>query len=297
MIPLIRLKKELEFNKELTNVVDVLKGIAAARFHVLQKQLVLFQHFFKTVERFLTLMDETQVAHPFVQPRNNVTGVIMVTSDAGFLGGLNSQVIAKGLQASASRGLLTIIGERGANYLRDLHLQYAAFPGIEDAARLKRALAIKDHVLRQVRQGSCGKLVVVYPRPVSMTQQQITVETLLPCTAWAPRGNVATPRDTLWESRPADVIEYLVDQWIGHRLAEIFALSRLSELAARVTHLEGSYQELQTRGKKLRLQYFRARHEIIDRGIREIFAAQILARHRAEGAPADAVGATHERAG
>ena len=76
----------------------------------------------------------------------------------------------------------------------------------------------------------------------------------------------------------SSVLDYVVTQWVGYRLAEIFALSRLSELAARVAHLEGSYQELQQRGKKLKLHYFRARHEMVDQGIREVFAGQFFAK-------------------
>lgn len=289
MIPLNRLKKELDFNKDLTNVVDVLKGIAAARLHVLQKRLTLFESFFTACYDILSTLDVTQVSHPFVRPATQVASVLLVTSDGGFLGGLNSQVIAQGLHEGGPQALLTVIGERGAGYLRDLRRPFTACPGIQEASQLALALQVRDHVVQQVRRGQSGKLLVVYPKPVSFAVQNVVVETLLPCSAW-PRRQPVQARDMVWESSPADVVEYVVTQWVGHRLNEIFALSRLSELAARVTHLEGSYQELQQRGKKLKHQYFRSRHEIIDRSIREIFAAQLLYRHQAEQEPSgDAV--------
>src|SRR5207253_2870288 len=80
----------------------------------------------------------------------------------------------------------------------------------------------------------------------------------------------------IWESTPEVVLKYVVHQWIEYRLLELFTLSRLSEMAARVMHLEGSYQELLRQGKKLKLQYFRGRHEVIDRSMREVFSAQLL---------------------
>jgi len=277
MIPIARLKKDVQFNTELTKIVDVLKGISAARFHVLERQLALFEPYFKAAEEILATLDVTQVAHPFVQPSRQTVGVVMVTSDAGFLGGLNTQVVNTGLRQGGSDRLLTVIGERGANYLHDLRQDCTAFPGIEDASRLSLALAVREHVARQVLEGQCGRMVVVYPKPLSFAVQEVTVETLLPCSAWIPKPEDRPPEaDVLWESLPSDVVEYVVIQWIGHRLDEMFAMSRLAELAARVIHLEGSYQELTQRGKKLRLQYFRARHEIIDRSMREIFSAKIL---------------------
>ena len=125
--------------------------------------------------------------------------------------------------------------------------------------------------------------------------ERVTAETFLPVTDW-PSGRqekVAkgqAPLDqrrystgqVIWESRPQDALEYLITQWMAHRLSTLFATSRLAELAARAVHLEGSYQELQQQEKKLRLQYFRSRHEVIDRSMREIFATQLLYRKKEE---------------
>ena len=278
MIPLTKLKKDVQFNTELTKVVDVLKGVAASRFHVLERQLSIFDDYFKAAEGFLELIDWEQVAHPFVRAGTTTVGAILVTSNAGFLGGLNTQVISLGLrEADGAKGVYAVIGERGASALREARLSCTFFPGIEDASRLALALSVRDHVVRQVLGGACGRVVLVYPRPVSFSVQEVTVETLLPSGAWVPQESRKTlSRLMLWESPPEDVAEYVVAQWLGHRLDQVFALSRLAELSARVVHLEGSYQELQRLGKQLKHAYHRARHEVIDRSMREIFAAQLL---------------------
>jgi len=138
--------------------------------------------------------------------------------------------------------------------------------------------------MQQIANGECGSLLVAFPNPISFSSQEIVVETLLPCQSWLAKDapSSSTLIDPIWESHPEDIIEFVVFHWIGHRLSEIFALSRLAELSARVVHLEGSYQELLRRGKKLKLQYHRARHELIDRSMREIFSAQILYKKLAE---------------
>ena len=78
------------------------------------------------------------------------------------------------------------------------------------------------------------------------------------------------------ESSLEHVLEYLVWAWLGGKLYEALGSSRLAELAARSVHLEGSTQELQRRRGRLMRRYFRERKEVIDRSMRELFAARAL---------------------
>ncbi|MCM8812134.1 MAG: F0F1 ATP synthase subunit gamma [Candidatus Omnitrophica bacterium] len=279
MIPLNRLKKDVQFNTDLTHVVDVLKGIAAARYFVLQRQLVLFEKYMEAAGEILSLIDFREVSHPFAAPRSDRAGVLLVTSDAGFLGGLNARVVHAGLQQAGIDGSITVVGERGVIYLRGVQRRFSTFPGIEDASRLALACSIRDHLVKQLLSGACGKLVVVYPKPVSFSHQEITAEVLMPCTAWIqPKEDPVNRAAIIWESSQNDLVDYVGREWISHRLEQIFALSRLAEFAARAIHLEGSYQELLRRGKTLKHQYFRSRHEVIDRSMREIYAAQLFSK-------------------
>jgi ATP synthase F1 gamma subunit len=285
MIPLPKLKKEVQFNQELTYMVDVLRGIAISRYYVLEKQWVPFEEFSEVCTDILGSLDLDGLHHPFVQPASSVHAVLMVTSDAGFLGGLNAQVVTVAVEEAGPEGLLTVVGERGASYLADMGRTFTPFPGIQDASRHALAEAVKDHLIHEFLARGCGRLSVVYPKPISFAVQQVVVEPFLPITAWSrPLATERSPGSVLWESQPKDVLEYVISQWMTHRLSVLFALSRLAELAARALHLEGSYQELQRQGKRLRLQYFRTRHELIDRSIREIFATQLLYKRKEDSA-------------
>jgi F0F1-type ATP synthase gamma subunit len=52
-------------------------------------------------------------------------------------------------------------------------------------------------------------------------------------------------------------------------------MARLAELAARFSHLETSKGKVDQLNKELKLQYFRQRHEMIDKNIRELFCARL----------------------
>ncbi len=277
MIPLVKLKKDVAFNGLFTKIVDAMKNIAAARFHVLQRQMSLFEPFSDAAGTILAGLNLQGLSHPFLQATHETTHVILVTSDEGFLGGLNAQIVNAGLQEGGSGCRLTVIGTQGRQYLRDAQSRMVVFAGITDSTRFERAVAVRDHIVREVLQGRCGRVLIAYPKALSFAVQEIQVETLLPCTGWISQSKQpAQSIGLVWESDPTDVVEYIVTGWLAHRLDEIFAMSRLAEMAARAIHLEGSYQELLRQGKKLKYQYLRSRHEIIDRSIREISASQIL---------------------
>jgi F0F1-type ATP synthase gamma subunit len=64
--------------------------------------------------------------------------------------------------------------------------------------------------------------------------------------------------------------------FIGQKIYEILGLSRLAEYAARYIHLEESTDKITEDIKKLKLKYFKIRHEIIDQQMRELSAAKAI---------------------
>jgi ATP synthase F1 gamma subunit len=279
MPALVKLKQDIQFNVRLGGLLDALKSIAAQQFQSLERAFRSNPAFFEAVQTIAGTFDLERMVHPFTQ-REGPIGVIAVTSDTGLLGGLNQQVVATAVQEyRRTPGELIVIGERGASYVREARLPHHAFPGVLDTGRRALAAQVRDYALNQVLAGRLGALTVVYPRALSFTLQRVELVRVLPCMEWlrsaqTPRGVGGGP--ILLESNPGSVLEYLVWLWLGERLYEVFGMSRLAELAARSVHLEGSSQELQRRRQKLWLRYFRERHEVIDRNMRELFAARSL---------------------
>ena len=75
-------------------------------------------------------------------------------------------------------------------------------------------------------------------------------------------------------------MEYLVEEMVLQNLIEILDKSKLAEFAARAIHLEKSGRDLVDKEKELMFRYFRAYHELIDKGTREIFSSQIIRRKK-----------------
>ena len=286
------IKKDLEFNRELSSLIEVLKNIAVTQFRILEQRLKSFEKLILTIEDFFGFINTAKVEHPFLRPQNRPQGIVAITSDSGLLGGLNLKVINQALlELEKIPGKLIVIGECGKNYLRETNLSFVAFGGISDEERYAQAMQLRDYCVSRVLKGSFGFLKVVYPHPVSFTVQRVETVSFLPFTPLekttnrersSPTGFIPTKKpkesipDLILESSLSDIVEYLVHIWMGQKFYEIFGLSRLSEFAARFVHLEESSEKLKDVEKNLRLQYFRVRHELIDRNMRELFSARLL---------------------
>jgi len=274
------IKKDLEFNKELSSLLNTMKDIAVSQFRALEQKLKSYDELFSTVDSFFELIDIEKVEHPFLKPGKNPQAVIAVTSDSGLLGGLNMQIINTAI-ANLERipGKLIVIGERGRIYAQEANIPHVAFGGIQDAERYSQAMQLRDYAVGEVLNGSFSHVRVVYARPISFTVQRVEALNFVPFPApELKKENIKKEHiaDTIMESRAEDIVEYLVSAWMGRKLYDIFGLSRLSEFAARFTHLEDSSQRLKELDNKMQLEYFRARHELIDRNMRDLFAARLL---------------------
>lgn len=272
------LKKDLEFNKQLSSLLTTMKDIAVSQYRALERRIKFYEDIFSAIDTFFEVIDAKMVDHPFINPSDKPQAVIAVTSDSGLVGGLNMQVINAAIsELSKIQGKIVVIGERGKIFASESGIPYTAFSGIQEEERYGQAMQLRDHILGEVLKGSFGHVKVVYPRPISFTLQRIETMTFLPFSPSAPpRASLKDMRNIIIESMPGDIIEYLVYMWMGRKLYDIFGLSRLSEFAARFAHLEDSSQKLKDMDKKLQLEYFRAKHEFVDRNMREIFAARLL---------------------
>lgn len=281
MQALPEIKKDIEFNKGLHALVEVLKNIAVSHYHVLERKIKSDEKFFYILQNFFNFARLKSARHPFLLASDRPVGIVAITSDMGLLGGLNMKVMALALEDYEKfKARLIIVGEKGHALARDRKLSFVAFPGVRDDERFSQAVAIKDFLIEQVLTGKIGAVQVVFPEPVSFLMQRVKKVALLPFAMPLSGEDAETQRrqamETIIESRLSDTIEYLISLWLAQMFYQILGFSRLAELSARFIHLENSSQKLQDLEKQLRLRYFRVRHEMIDRSMREIFSARSL---------------------
>lgn len=280
---LSQIRKDMEFNQDLYGLIDVLKAIAISQYRVLEKRIKLFDKFSSALENLFSLINIDKAEHPLLNAGDRKPGVIAVTSDAGLIGGLNAQVMNLALKEVTSNQVkLLVIGERGKIYAKDKGIPFTGFAGINDEARLFQAQQLRDYILSQELSRKLGALKIIYPYPLSIVSQGVKILQLIPFSKEDMKIAPSTPRPKdrgseglILESSVSDIAGYLVYLLLGEKFYEIFGLSRLAELSARFVHLENSKTKIEQLNKQLKLQYFRQRHELIDRNMRELFTARL----------------------
>ncbi len=278
MIPLLKLKKDIQFNNNLHSILGTMKSVAALQFKILEQKLKVFEPFEKSLGDFFNTIDLEHIEHPFLSSSKGRVGVIAITSDKGLLGGLNTRIVNGALGILKDRGgNLVVVGEQGKIYAQHCKMSFTAYPGIVDDARYPQAYELRDYLFQQLQDGHFEAIQVVFPRALSLVNFRIEVASLLPLPRLQSEDN--KPADIsqfILETSLTSILEYLAFLWVGQRLGDIFGMSRLAEMGARFTHLEEATQKIQELNKKLRLQYFKFRHEVIDQSMRELFSARAL---------------------
>jgi len=279
MATLTEIKEELQFNVELIDLLDVMKNIAVFQFRALKGKKERFARFLMLLKDFYRRVDLSLAPSLLTNPKAEKLAIVAVTSDEGFMGGLNLQVIEAAFkQPGAEDAEFIVVGERGAMYLRELDRKFTLFTGNTDAEeRYKLALRLKDFIIMGIKSERFGKVIISYPNPVSFMVQRVDIVKILPVSSILDeREKVEYAEPIIMESSLEAVIEYLVEQSILQKLLGILEDGKLSEFAARAIHLEKGGQDLSENEKKIRFKYFRAYHMLIDKNIRELFSAQVM---------------------
>jgi len=276
MATIREIKDEIQFSSELRGLLEIMKNIAIFKFRSMQKKKQRFLQFSTLLKHFFGMIDLEKTPKFLIDPEQKRAVIVMITSNEGFMGGLNLQVINWAcLQQQTPEDEMMIVGERGAQHLRDLGKNFVEYKSAADSEEIYNlAEYLKKDVMLKMASKRFGQVIVVYPNPVSFMVQRVEVLKLLPVADdFKTRQNVN--RVAIVESPEEKIVEYLIGEEMLQRFLDILEDSKLAEFSARAIHLEKSSQELLKKEKKLRFQYFRAYHEIIDENTRELFQPRL----------------------
>jgi F-type H+-transporting ATPase subunit gamma len=189
-----------------------------------------------------------QIDHPLVREPENPqrAAVLILTSDRGFCGGYNANVLrtAQGLRALlAERGVepvTYVVGRRGIAWHRFRSREMASqWIGFSENPRSSNAHDVTTTVLeafgRPADEGGVDEIYVVYTEFVSMLTQNAVVHRILPVeieetTAEPPTGPVPLYE---FEPSPPDVLDALLPWYVESRIYHALLESAASEIAAR----------------------------------------------------------------
>ena len=89
--------------------------------------------------------------------------------------------------------------------------------------------------------------------------------------------NVDFFKQLIEESDPVDMMGYLADLWLSSKIFEIFYDTNLAAASAQTQQLENSLGKMKKEREVVKLKYRKARRGDIDKSLREVFSARMMA--------------------
>ncbi|MFH0925620.1 MAG: F0F1 ATP synthase subunit gamma [bacterium] len=283
MATIKQLKAEIKSDCELSELLNILKGIALAEFQRLQS---IYQKkkghkaYAESSQSFINLIDTNKYRHALLnQETPSQKAILLITSDEGFLGRLNREIIEAGLNILKDHDTLLIIGEKGVNLIKDMNRPHLHLSSLKGDIGFEQIEKFARFLIQKYKDNLWNGLTIVFPKFVSFGIYEIAREVVLPLEEYAKQFNLSRKTskplgEVIIESNLEEVLEYIAKSILMQKLFNIFWLSRLSEWSTQVSNLENGRQELNKITDKLRLKYIKQLHALYDKSIREIYASR-----------------------
>jgi F-type H+-transporting ATPase subunit gamma len=224
----------------------------------------------------------TEYRHPFLVRREDVkdVGVIVVTSDKGLCGGLNTNALRlafnkmKEWQGEGRDILVTPLGNKGFGFMQRFNAKVVShLVGLGDTPNMERLIGPIKVQIDAFSEGKIGALYIVYTRFINTMKQEPVIEQLLPL----PSERLATDSraqranwDYLYEPEARVVLEQLLTRYVEQIIYQAVAENMASEQSARMVAMKAASDNASSVIDDLTLIYNKSRQAAITKELSEI---------------------------
>jgi len=211
--------------------------------------------------------------HPFLAVRP-VTHrcLVLVTSDRGLVGGLNSNSVRLALRESGAGGVPTevvSIGRRGRDTMRRLGRNLIAdVSNYGDRPSLTTILPAITVAMERYEKAECDQVDLVYARFVNAGRQEATLQRILPLEP--PADAVQAGADFEYEPDSAEVLDALLPRYVEAQVYRAVLENLASEQAARVIAMHNAEENAGEVIQSLTLTANKARQDSITTELMEV---------------------------
>ncbi|HEX4781425.1 MAG TPA: F0F1 ATP synthase subunit gamma [Usitatibacter sp.] len=224
----------------------------------------------------------TEYRHPFLAKHGDVkdVGLIVVTSDKGLCGGLNTNVLRLALTKmkewqGEGRGMqVSPIGNKGFSFMQRAGANIAShLVGVGDAPHMDRLIGPVKVMIDMYGAGKIGALYIAYTRFVNTMKQEPVLEQLLPLPVDRLTDAKAATRahwDYLYEPEARVVLDQLLTRYVEQIIYPAVAENIASEQSARMVAMKAASDNASSVIDDLTLVYNKTRQAAITKELSEI---------------------------
>ena len=272
--------KSVENTKKITKAMEM---VAASKMRKAQDRMRAARPYSEKVRNIAGHLSKAnpEYVHPFMQPNEaKKAGFIVVTTDKGLCGGMNTNVLRavtnkiRDLQAQGTGIEAVAIGNKGLGFLNRVGAKVVSHvTQLGDTPHLERLIGPVKVLLDAYTRGEINAVYLSYTKFINTMKQESVVEQLLPLSSDAlePSAN-SHDWDYIYEPDAQTVIDDLLLRYIEALVYQAVAENMASEQSARMVAMKAATDNAGNVIAELKLVYNKTRQAAITKELSEIVA-------------------------
>jgi F-type H+-transporting ATPase subunit gamma len=288
------IRRRIKSVKNTAQITRAMQLVAASKMKRAQDQAVAGRAYADHLNGLLTNLKNQagESTHPLLATREGKRElVIVVTTDKGLCGGLNTNLLRKVLRETSGDTRFVSVGRKGRMALARLRRDLAADFEIRDPLHFAEVKKVARFATQQFLDGGVDVVRVAFNNFVNTLTQTPFIARLLPLDAVSlatdqgyegmqgvPAGAAADAdafSEYLFEPGRGEIFEQLLPLYVNYQLYQMMLEARASEHSSRMVAMKSATDNAKGIVKDLTLEYNKARQAAITSELLEITTAQM----------------------
>ncbi len=275
--------KSVENTKKITKAMEM---VAASKMRKAQDRMRAARPYSDKIRNIAANLASAnpEYTHPFMAQAKGVAakavGFIVVTTDKGLCGGMNTNILrmvtqkSRELEAAGNKIEAVAIGNKGLGFLNRVGVKVVSHAiQIGDTPHLEKLIGPVKVMLDEYQEGKLDAVYLCYTKFVNTMKQEPMVEQLLPLAADKLEGDKGNHSwDYIYEPEAQTVIDELLVRYVEALVYQAVAENLASEQSARMVAMKSASDNAGSVIGELKLIYNKTRQAAITKELSEIVA-------------------------
>lgn len=276
------IRTQIQSIKSTQKITRAMEMEAAGKMRKAQLQMRRSEPYAKKIQTVISHLSKSQpeYRHPFMVTRPiKKVGVLIVSSDRGFCGGLNINLFRHVLKQLRQWDANTIpvdvalIGRKAESFFRRLPVNIVGHVSqLGETPALKDLLGVVTVMLNAYQSGEIDALYIAHNVFVNTMKQEPVLQPLLPLQPLNDIQMTKTPWDYLYEPDAKELLHVLLTRFIESQIYQAVVDNLASEQASRMVAMKNATENAGNLIDDLQLVYNKARQAAITQELSEIVA-------------------------
>jgi F-type H+-transporting ATPase subunit gamma len=269
--------KSVENTRKITRAMEM---VAAAKMRKAQDRMRAARPYAEKIRNVAAHLSRAnpEYKHPFLVKRESTknVGLIVVTSDKGLCGGLNTNVLRLAVSRMRAwegegKGIAVCpIGNKGLGFMNRVGAKVKSnLTGLGDTPHIEKLIGAIKVMLDAYVVGEIDAIYLSYNHFINTMKQEPRIEQLLPLSG-EQIGTAEGGWDYIYEPDAKEVIDELLVRYIESLVYQAVVENMASEQSARMVAMKAASDNAKNVIGELKLVYNKARQAAITKEISEI---------------------------